>query len=273
MPRRSLVIIFLLLLTALPTACAPQPLVVTREPVTLRLVSADSCQPLAEALALAYEESFPWVTVEVAVFNTALAERTLRSGGADLALLSWLEENTLEENTDEESLWSQPLAHDGIAVIAHPTTPLADIGLFQLQEIFRGRVQEWDGVVLTVVSREDGSGTRQAFERVVMGNYDTTLIAVVMPSSSSVIEHVTRTPGALGYVSTLQLQEPVLDNVRVLPVEGVLPTSTSLSDGSYPLPRTLYLATVGEPAGESREFAQWVLGPQGQAIVGEITDR
>jgi phosphate transport system substrate-binding protein len=262
--RRSLVVIFLLLLTA----CAPQPLAVTREPVTLRLVSADSCQPLAEALALAYEESFPWITIEVAVFDTLLAERTLRSGNTDLALLSWL-----EESTDEESLWSQPFARDGVAVIAHPATPLANIGLFQLHEIFRGRVQEWDGVVLTVVSREDGSGTRQAFERIVMGNYDTTLTAVVMPSSASVIEHVAYTPGSLGYVSTLQLQGRVLDNVHVLPVEGVLPTSESLREGSYSLPRTLYLATVGEPAGESREFAQWILGSQGQAVVGEITDQ
>jgi len=94
-----------------------------------------------------------------------------------------------------------------------------------------------------------------------------------MPSSASVIEHVTRVPGSLGYVSTLQLQGPVLDNVRVLPVEGALPTSERLQEGSYPLPRTLYLATMGEPTGESREFAQWVLSPQGQAIVGEIIDR
>jgi phosphate transport system substrate-binding protein len=263
-PRRFLVAILLLFLSA----CAPQPLTITREPVTLRVVSADSCQPLAEALVLAYEESFPWITVEVVTFNTVLAERTLRAGDADLALLSWP-----EENPDGETLWSQPFAHDGIAVITHPTTPLADVGLFQLHEIFRGRVQEWDGVVLVVVSREDGSGTRRAFERVVMGNYNTTLTAVVMPSSASVIEYVARTPGSVGYVSTLKLQEPALSNVRVLPVEGILPTAKSLQEGSYPLPRTLYLATVGEPAGESREFAQWILGPQGQAIVGEITDR
>jgi hypothetical protein len=70
-------------------ACSPQPVTVTREPATLRLVAADSCGSLVEALAVAYEESRPWVTVHIEVFNSSVAERTLRAGEADLAFLSW----------------------------------------------------------------------------------------------------------------------------------------------------------------------------------------
>ncbi len=240
-------------------ACAPQPFTVTREPVALRLVAADSCGPLAEELATAYEESYPWITVQVEVWNSALAERTLRAGGADLALLSWL-----EQVADEEPLWSQPFARDGVAVVVYPATPLAETGLAHLQEIFRGRVQEWGEVVLTTVSREEGSGTRAAFETIVLGNYDVTPTGVVMPSSEAVVEYVARTPGGIGYVSTLRVD----DRVRVLPVEGISPTAATISDGSYPLSRPLYLAAAAEPDGEVREFAQWVLGPEGQAIVG-----
>jgi phosphate transport system substrate-binding protein len=54
--------------------------------------------------------------------------------------------------------------------------------------------------------------------------------------------------------------------VRVLPVEGIVPNPDALSVGSYPLSRSLYLAATAEPSGEAREFAQWVLGPEGQAI-------
>jgi hypothetical protein len=73
--------IFRLLLPAscillLLAACVPQPLTVTREPVTMRLVAADSCGPLAERLIAAYEESHPWVTVELEVFNSSVAEQT-----------------------------------------------------------------------------------------------------------------------------------------------------------------------------------------------------
>ncbi|MDY7076417.1 MAG: substrate-binding domain-containing protein, partial [Chloroflexota bacterium] len=86
--------------------------------------------------------------------------------------------------------------------------------------------------------------------------------------SEAVVEYVARTPGSIGYVSTLRITESVVNSVRVLPVEGVSPSPAAISDGSYPLSRPLYLVTIGEPTGEAREFAQWVLEPQGQAITG-----
>ena len=243
-------------------SCTAQPFTVTRQSATLRLVAADSCEPLVGELMAAYEASHPWVTAEVEVFNSAVAQETLQEGEADLALLSWL-----PATAEPGALWSQPFARDGVAVVVHPATPFSETGLAQLQAVFRGQVQEWGGVVLSVVSREQDSGTRAVFENVVLGGRDVALTAVVMPSSRAVVEYVARTPGAIGYVSTLRLEEPSADGLRVLPVEGVLPARAAISDGSYPLWRPLYLATVGEPAGQAREFAQWVLGAEGQAIV------
>jgi phosphate transport system substrate-binding protein len=242
-------------------ACAPQPLAVTREPATLRLVVADSCEPLSEALTVAYEESHPWVTVHTETYNAALAAQVLREGDADLALLSWLD----TEGNDE--LWTRPFASDGIAVIVHPSAPFTEIGLGLLQEIYRGRVQEWEGTVLAVVSREDGSGTRAAFEAAILQGRDVTLTSVVMVSNKATVEYVASTLGSIGYVSTLKLGDPTVSGVRVLPIEGISPTPTTLKDKSYPLLRSLHIATVGEPTGEAREFAQWVLGPRGQNIV------
>jgi len=234
-------------------ACAPQPLTAIREPVVLQLAAADSCETMAGELAVAYEESYPWVTVEiVGVFNSTIAERALLAGEADLALLSWM------DGSGAEGLWAQPFARDGVAVIVHPDMPFAETGLVHLQEIYQGRVQEWGGVVLTVVSREEGSGDRAVFENRVLGARDVTRTAVVMASGESVIEYVAHTPGAIGYVSSLLLDES--DAVRTLPVEGVSPTGDTISDESYILSRSLYLATVGEPTGAAREFAQWVLG-------------
>jgi phosphate transport system substrate-binding protein len=245
------------------TACSPQPITVTREPATLRLVAADSCGSLVEALAAAYEESHPWVTIHVEVFNSSVAEGTLRAGEADLAFLAWV-----QQTVDADPLWLQPFARDGIAIIAHPSVPFREMGLALLQEIFRGRIQEWDGVVLTVVSREEGSGTRAAFNRVVLDIHKATHTAIVASSGEAVVEHVRQRPGAIGYVSTLQITQPVAESVRVLPLEDAMPTRAAVSDGSYPLSRRLLIAATIEPTGEARQFAQWVLGPQGQAIAG-----
>jgi phosphate transport system substrate-binding protein len=231
------------------------------------LVAADSCGPLAEELAAAYEEAHPWATVQVEVFNSSVAEQALRSGEADLALLSWL-----QQDAEEGPLWSQAFARDGVAVVVHAATPFTETGLAHLQAIFRGQVQEWGGMVLAPVSREDGSGTRAVFEGAVLGGHDVTFTAVVMPSSEAVVEYVACTPGAIGYVSSLRLGELPADGVRVSLVEGALPTPGGISDGSYPISRPLYLAAAAEPAGEAREFAQWVLGPEGQAVIGRLAD-
>jgi phosphate transport system substrate-binding protein len=212
---------------------------------------------LVQSVADGYEASRPWVTIESRVFNTALAEQVLREGDVDVALLSWMGDT---EEGGDLSLWTEGFARDGVAVIVHPESPLAEVGMAQLREIFRGRLQEWDGTVLTVVSREDGSGTRAAFESMVLGGESATLNAVVMPSSDATVEYVTSTPGAIGYVST----EYVDEGVRLLSVEGVLPTRETIGDGRYPLWRQLYLASVGEPTGEAREFSQYVLSGGGR---------
>jgi phosphate transport system substrate-binding protein len=251
----------------LPSACTSQPFAITREPVTLRVVAADTCGPWVERLAAGYEEARPWVTVQFEVLNTSMAERTLRERDADLALLSWLQETSYEE-----PLWSQVFAHDSIAVIANPATPFDQTGLAHLEEIFRGRIQEWGGTVLVAVSREEGSGTRHVFDTIVLSIHKVAHTAVVMPSGEAVIDYVARTPGAIGYISTAQLADYGTAGVRVLPVEGLLPTAETINNGSYPLTRPLYLAAVTEPTGEAREFAQWVLGPDGQAMLKQAGD-
>jgi phosphate transport system substrate-binding protein len=260
----------------LASACTPQPISITREPVTLRLAAADSFAPLVEDAATAYEESRPWVTVSTEVLTAALAEKVLRQGGTDLALLSWL-----WEPGGGGQLWTAGFARDGVAVIVHPASPLTEPGLATLRDIFSGWLQEWNGTVLTVVSREDGSGTRAAFESIVLEGRDTTLNAVVMPSGEATVEHVASTPGAIGYVSTLWLGQTASNGsmkgripaggVRVLPVDGLLPTERTIGDGSYLLWRQLYLASSGEPTGEAREFAQWLLRGGGVGDSGELS--
>jgi len=236
-------------------ACGPQPLTVTREPVVLDIVASDSCGPLMEELALAYEEGHPWVTVQVTTFNTATAEARLRAGAADLAALS-------SPHNHPTPLWSVPFATDGVAIVVHPAVPVTGLGLLQLQEIFRGRIGAWeDGTPIQVVSREEGAGTRAVFETTVMDDHDVTLTSVVMPGDQQVLDYVANTPGAIGYVSLGW----AASGVRVLAVEGLPPTPDNL-DG-YPLSYPLLLSTTSEPTGEVREFIQWVLGPEGQQRV------
>ena len=240
-------------------SCSPQPLSVTREPTTMKLVAAGSCATLTREVAAQYEGEHPWVTVTIEVFNHRLAQATLLEKGADLGLLSWRPST----GDDGKDIWSEPFARDAIAVIVHPDSPMQEISMGQLQEIYRGHLQESEGMVLTVVSREAGSGTRAAFEHMVLGGGETSLNAVVVPSAVAMVDYVAKTSTAVGYVSTRSVDE----RVRILPVEGALPSAETIVNGRYPIVRAFHLVSAGEPAGEARHFAQWLL--RGGAETGD----
>jgi len=237
--------------------CTSQPLRVTHEPVTLRMVSIGCCEAVADSLIQTYEAQHPWVSIKAEAADDDLVRSKLESGEADIALM------TEEDQTPAGAWWEAVWNRDGIAIVANPTLPITEVDVSFLHEVYRGRIQEWEGTVLAVVTRDSGSGIRNAFDDLVLGDQTVTLTAVVMPSDRDVIEFVAGHLGAIGYVSTFRLAPEDLERVRVLPVGGALPTQSAVADGSYPLSRQLVIATRGEPAGELREFAQWLVSPAG----------
>ncbi|MBN1953585.1 MAG: substrate-binding domain-containing protein [Anaerolineae bacterium] len=236
----------------LVSACATQPLTVTREPAVLHIVASDVCGPALEELALVYQESHPWATVSVETFDAAVAEERLRAGMADLGALSWL--------TDEPTpLWSIPFATDTIVVVVHPDVPITGLGRAELQAVFRGRIGEWsDGTPIQLISREEGAGSRAIFERAVMDGYDISLTALVVPDNAGVLDAVASSPGAIGYLSSGWLS----DQVRALSIDGI--TATLIQVDANPFSYPLLLCARSDPAGEGRTFSQWLLGPAAQ---------
>lgn len=263
------------------------------EPVFIQAAGSTTMGPLVRELTTAFSQKNPDITVEVASQGTKFGVEALRLGKADVAMASWLpsvpadagaggtreaEPGPGAEGTD---FWEQDLgsgfkvtaiAQDGIAVIVHPSNPVDGLGLLQLQELFSGRAYEWRAVggrgdqgVVEVVSREDGSGTRQAFEMLVMEGLEVTPRAVVAPSTEAVVEYVSGHRAAIGYVS-MAFQTP---GIKALSIEGVLPTPQSAGQGSYVLTRELWLLTVDPPPRAVADLVRFALSPVGQQIVGE----
>ena len=114
-----------------------------------------------------------------------------------------------------------------------------------------------------VISREDGSGSRAAFETLAMGGERVTLNALVLPTSQSIVDYVASHRNAVGYVSTGVLT----DRVRAVPVEEVAPTAAMVRAGAYRLGRVLYLYAPQPAPAETRAFIDFVLSPAGQAIM------
>jgi phosphate transport system substrate-binding protein len=210
------------------------------------------------------------VTVDVQGGGSRLGIALARENRIDIGTAS--RKPTAEDERDPETgikrLWWTAIAQDGIALVVHPQNAVGDLTLPQARDIFFGRILDWEEIggtpgEIVVVSREDGSGTREVFEEMVMEEKRVTLTAIVMPSSEAVVEYVARHPTAIGYVSMGYLSS----QVKALPVEGVSPTPEDIQSGAYPLTRPLYLLTGQEPMGEVKAFIEFALSPAGQAVV------
>ena len=254
----------LLLLLVLLVACGEP--VATPEPVFLQATGSTAMSPLLSDLVAAFEESSPLISLEVSGLGTQFGLEAFRAGEADLALVSWLP-------AELDAGWrATAIARDAIAVVVHPSNPVKGLGLLQLQDLFGGRVYEWAGVLgsaralgtVQPVSRESGSGTRAAFEALVMEGREVTPRAILAPSSRAVIESVAQDPQAIGYVSIGY----VTSEVKVLEVEGELPSPQTAQQGSYPLTREFWLVTADPPLEAAQDFVDFVLGQAGQQIVG-----
>lgn len=247
------------LLATLLAACAPPP----RKPVTLHLVGSDSMHALAQSLADAYNQQRPYVTITVRAANSATGIRAAREYTNTIGLVA----RAIKPN-ELVGTRAVPIARDGIAIIVHPLNPINAIMRTQLVQVFSGEILVWPlgpmaGKPIVVVSREEGSGTRHAFEAMAMQGTRVTLTAVVMPSEAAVVDFVARTPEAIGYVS----MDAVTANVRALTIDDVPLTRETVESQKYPFIRALSFVVPQTADVEMQEFVAFVLSAEGQRIV------
>ncbi len=128
---------------------------------------------------------------------------------------------------------------------------------------------------ITVLSREDGSGTRGAFielmgieQKDADGNkVDMTVDTAEITNSTSVMmTTVAGNTNAIGYVSLGSLDTSM---VKALNVDGVEATVDTVKDGSYAVARPFNIATAGEPEGVAADFINFIMSDEGQAVVSE----
>ncbi|MDD2215613.1 MAG: substrate-binding domain-containing protein [Eubacteriales bacterium] len=127
---------------------------------------------------------------------------------------------------------------------------------------------------ITVVSREDGSGTRGAFvelmgilEKDADGNKKdlTTDEAVIANKTDVMLANIEGDPYSIGYVSLGSLN----DSVKSVTVDGVQAKSENIKNGSYPVARPFNIATKGMPSELARDFISFILSVEGQDIIAD----
>lgn len=222
--------------------------------------------PIAEQAAESFERQNPDASVLVSGLGSSAGIEAVSTGTSDIGTSS----RDLKPEEDALGLTDIPVAFDGIAVIVHPANPVDGLSIEQLRAIYSGRITNWrqvggDDRRIDLVNRDEASGTREAFKKIVMGETSFDRSAVVLPGTGQVRDVVSRSEGAIGYIS-VGFVEPRFTRtiVKALDVDGVEPSEDTVASKEYPIARTLHFFTNGVPKGVAQRYIDYVLSDEVQ---------
>lgn len=246
---------------------------------------SDTIVNLALAWAEAYQAQRPSVRISVTGGGTGTGIAALMNGTVDLASAS--RKIKAEELQEAKSKGIQPMefviARDAIAVVVNSENPVSELTLKQISDIYSGAITNWNQVggedrPIVKLSRETNSGTHVYFLETVLRLGDKenkTLFSadtLLLPSSEGIIAEVRDNPNAIGYDGLGYVPHDVKMIAIAEEVGGayVLPSIASVNDKTYPIARDLYMYANGEPQGAVKEYLDWILSEEAQAIVAEL---
>lgn len=166
---------------------------------------------------------------------------------------------------------------DAIAVVVHPDNPIQQMTREQLEDIFTGKITNWNQVggedaQIIAYSRESSSGTYEFFKDHVLAKKNYAASVLNMPASGAIVQSVSQTTGAIGYVG-LGYVTSRIKSLAISYDHGqhfVQPSIQSVKDLSYPIARSLYYFYAVSKQHQVAGFVDFILSEQGQKYAAEI---
>lgn len=249
---------------------------------TIKIAGSTTLLPLSQLWAEAFMSKHPDVSISVTGGGTGVGISALLNGTCDIANAS-REAKAKEIATARQrnvKLTAIKCAKDGLAIIVHPSNNVKNLTLAQLRDIYSGKVRTWDQVggkskaEIVVVGRDSASGTYGFFQEAVLGGGQYRADMLSQATNAAVAQTVSQSPNAIGYVGMAYAwglskkgKLEVVSVSRKKGEPGILPKEETVANGSYPLFRYLYMYTAGKPSGLVKQFIDFGLSSEGQALV------
>lgn len=232
----------------------------------ITISGSTSVGPTMEVLAEVYEKNND-VNIEVQQVGSSAGIKNTIDGTSDLGMTS---RDLKDEETKEVD--GTQIAIDGIAVITNTANKVTNLTSEQVKDIFTGKITNWKEVggedaQIVVVSREDGSGTRDGFQD-ILGFESDELIkdAQICDGSGNVKSTVEGNENAIAYISFGYLGD-TLNDVKI---DGVEPTDANVVDGKYPISRPFIVVNKKDGLSDvAKAFVDFIMSEEGQNIVAE----
>lgn len=243
-----------------------------------KLKGSDTVLPLAQKEAEVYLKANPSANVTVTGGGSGVGISALMDGTTDVAMASRKikidERMKLQEAG--KTVVEKIVAWDALAVVVNPNNAVSQLTRQQLEDIFTGKITNWKSVggadmKIVVYSRETSSGTYEFFKESILKNKNYMAAVLSMPATGAIIQSVSQTPGAIGYVGHAYVNK----DVKALKVsyDGktfVEPTYANAKNKSYPVVRPLYFYYTKDKEKAVEPFVKYVLSGEGQKLVQSV---
>ncbi|WP_075619171.1 phosphate ABC transporter substrate-binding protein [Paenisporosarcina indica] len=234
---------------------------------TVSISGSTSVGPLGEKLAAKYAEEDN-TKIEINQIGSSAGITNAISGVSEIGMSS----RDLKEEEKAAGLKEVVIAYDGIVVVAHPSNKVKDLTMEQIKQIFTGEVTNWNelggaDMEIVVVSREDGSGSRDAFQEIV-GYSSGELIrnAIIASGNGNIKTTVANNKHAVGFISFEYIDE----SISTMDINGVKASPENVLLEKYRLSRPfLFVYKEGKLTDAGQRFIDFILSEDGQLIAAE----
>ena len=240
-----------------------------------RIKGSDTVLPIAQQTAERFMTLNPNARVTVTGGGTGVGISALLDETTDIAMASRAIKfsEKMKAKAAGEELEEMPIAYDALAVVVHPSNPVKQLTRRQLEDIFRGKITNWKQVggedrKIVVYSRETSSGTYEFFKESVLKNKNYMSSSLSMPATGAIIQSVSQTRGAIGYVG-LAYVSPRIKTLSVSYDDKhfASPTLENAINKTYPIVRPLYYYYNKKNSDRVEPLLQFILSPTGQEII------
>jgi len=229
---------------------------------------------LVPQLAEEYKAKNPGVSFEIAAEGSTTGIAAIIDNTAQIGMSSRRAKPTEMSGAGAKGVSLQPtiVAYDGIAVIVNANGPVSTLTKRQVEQIFAGDITDWSAVggsagKISIYTRNTSSGTYQDFKDLAMKKRDYAGSSQKMAGNEQIASEVAKNPNGIGYVGLAYTDTP---GIKVISIEGVVPSKESVLAKKYPYARPTFYYTNGEPTGEAAKFVAFTLSEEGQKIVEKV---
>lgn len=237
----------------------------------LTVTGSSTVAPLASEIAKQFEAENPNVRIDVQTGGSSRGLADASQGLADIGMVS----RALKVSEAEE-LKGFVVARDGIGIIVHTDNPVTEMSDLQIVQIYNGEIENWQGVggkdaAIAVVNKAEGRSTLELFLKYFKLENAEIEADTVIGDNQQGIKTVAGNPNAIAYVSIGSAEYEIERGVpiKLLPVGGVVASTETVKDGSFPLSRSLTLVAKGEPTGLTQEFLEFAQSEDAHDLIRE----